>query len=262
VTTGFQFDPVLAQRIEALYKTDDATRRRQAVLNSLELKSGERALDIGTGPGFLAREMAPLVGPAGGIVGIDTSEAMLQLARHRCSGTSWVELQQGDATKLPVPDASFDVAVSVQVFEYIADVMKALSEMNRILRPGGRATVVSTDWDSLVWQSTDKTRMDKVLAAFKEHCALPDLPRTLGTKLRQAGFTLQDQRVIVQFNPSFDANSYSYHAIEIVKAFVPGRRGVTDAEAQLWADELRQLGERGDYFFCLNQFLFFATKPL
>ena len=173
-----------------------------------------------------------------------------------------MELQQGDAAKLPVPDASFDVAVSVQVFEYIADVMKALSEMNRILRPGGRATVVSTDWDSLVWHSTDKTRMEKVLAAFKEHCALPDLPRTLGAKLRQAGFTLQDQRVIVQFNPSFDANSYSYHAIEIVKAFIPGRRGITDAEAQLWADELRQLGERGDYFFCLNQFLFFAMKPL
>ena len=262
MTTGFQFDPALAQRIEALYRTDDAAKRRQAVLNVLELKPGERALDIGTGPGFLALEMAPRVGPAGRIVGIDTSEPMLQLARNRCSGMSWVELQQGDATKLPIPDASFDVAVSVQVFEYVADVMKALSEMHRILRPGGRAAVVSTDWDSLVWHSTDKARMEKILAAFKEHCALTDLPRTLGPKLRQVGFELQDQRVILQFNPKFDANSYSYHAIEIIKSYVPGRKGTTDAEAQLWADGLRQLGARDEYFFCLNQFSFFATKPL
>ncbi len=261
MATGFQFDPALAQRIEALYRTDDAARRRQAVLNSLELKRQEEVLDIGTGPGFLALEMASLIGSGGKIVGIDTSEPMLELARSRCSGISWIELQEGSATRLPLQDASFDVAASVQVFEYIADVSKALSEMYRVLRPGGRAAIVSTDWESLVWHSHDKARMDRVLAAFKEHCALPDLPRSLGAKLKQAGFTLGDQRVIVQFNPTFDANSYSYHAIDIIKSFVPGRKGLTEAEAEAWANELRQLGGAGEYFFCLNQFLFLAIKP-
>lgn len=261
MTTGFQFDPALAQRIEALYKTDDAARRRQAVLNVLELKSGERVLDIGTGPGFLALEMAHAVGSTGGIVGVDTSEPMLGLARNRCAGVSWVQLRQGDAANLPIADASFDVAVSVQVFEYVADVMKALTEMHRVLRPGGRAAIVSTDWESLVWHSTDKARMEKILAAFEEHCALPDLPRTLAPKLRQARFELQDQRVIVQFNPHFDVNSYSYHAIDLVKSFVPGRKGIDASEAELWADDLRRLGARHEYFFCLNQFLFFVTKP-
>jgi ubiquinone/menaquinone biosynthesis C-methylase UbiE len=261
MATGFQFDPALAQRIEALYRTDDAARRRQAVLNALQLERGEQVLDIGTGPGFLALEMASTVGSGGKVVGVDTSEPMLQLARSRCSGISWTESQEGNATNLPLEDASFHVAASVQVFEYIADVMKALSEMYRVLRPGGRAAVVSTDWESLVWHSNDKARMDRVLAAFKEHCALPDLPRTLGTKLKQAGFTLGNQRVIVQFNPTFDANAYSYHAIDIIRSFVPGRKGVTEAEAEAWASELRQLGEAGEYFFCLNQFLFLAIKP-
>jgi arsenite methyltransferase len=262
MTNAFQFDQALAQRMESVYKTSDAARRRQAILDSLGLQPGEQVLDIGTGPGFLAREMASLVGPAGKVLALDTSAPMLELAKTRCSGIPWIELQQGDAADLPVADGSFDVAVSIQVFEYVAAVMKPLAEMHRSLRPGGRGVVVSTDWHSFVWHSRDKARMEKVLTAFVEHCAIPDLPRTLGAKLKQVGFTVQDSRVIVQFNPAFLSNSFSYQAIPIVKSFVPGRNGVTEAEAQAWADELHELGERGEYFFCLNQFLFAVSKPL
>jgi arsenite methyltransferase len=262
MSSGFQFDQALAQRIEAVYKTVDAARRRHAILDALDLRPGERVIDIGTGPGFLAREMASLVGPAGAIVGLDTSEPMLDLARSRCSGIPWIDLRQGDASDLPVADASFDVAVSIQVFEYVADVMKPISQMRRSLRPGGRAVVVSTDWHSFIWHSRDKERMDKILTAFIEHCAIPDLPRTLSTKLKQAGFTVQEPRVIVQFNPAFLPASFSYQLVPIVKSFVPGRNGVTEAEAQAWAAELHELGERGEYFFCLNQFLFPVSKPL
>jgi arsenite methyltransferase len=86
-----------------------------------------------------------------------------------------------------------------------------------------------------------------------------DLPRTLGPQLRQAGFKLVEQRVVTQFNPISDVDSFSYRLIPIVKSFVPGRKGVTNQDAEAWAEELQQLGE--DYFFCLNQFLFLVTKP-
>ncbi|HEU5295267.1 MAG TPA: methyltransferase domain-containing protein [Burkholderiaceae bacterium] len=262
MSRGFTFDQALAQRIEAVYKTRDAARRRRVVLDALDLRPGERVIDIGTGPGFLAREMASLVGPAGEVLGVDTSEAMLELARNRCAEIGWVQLRQGDASDLPVPDASFDVAVSIQVFEYVADVSKPIAQMHRSLRPGGRAVIVSTDWHSFIWHARDTVRANKVLSAFIEHCAIPDLPRTLGPRLKLVGFTVEDAQVIVQFNPTLAANSFSYHLIPIAKAFVSGRHGVTEAEAQAWADELYDLGERGEYFFCLNQFLFAVTKPL
>jgi arsenite methyltransferase len=149
MSTGLQFDDKMARRLEAIYVSEDAFRRRRAVLDVLELKSNEQILDIGTGPGFLAREMADAVGQRGAVLAVDFSDSMLGLARTRCLGRQSVRFQKAEATQLPVPDDSFDVAVSVQ-YEYVAEVEKALAEMFRVLRPGGRAAVVSTDWDSIV----------------------------------------------------------------------------------------------------------------
>lgn len=103
--------------------------------------------------------------------------------------------------------------------------------------------------------------MTRVLAAFDEHCAYSDLPRTLGAKLRGAGFEVRAQSVVTQFNPRCDADTYSHHLIDLIASFVVGRRGVTTEEADGWAHELRELDERGDYFFCLNQFLMVVVKP-
>ena len=260
MSTGLQFDDEMARRMEAIYVSEDAFRRRRAVLDVLELKSNEQILDIGTGPGFLAQEMADAVGQRGAVLAVDFSDSMLGLARTRCSGRQSVRFQKAEATQLPVPDDSFDVAVSVQ-YEYVAEVEKALAEMFRVLRPGGRAAVVSTDWDSIVWQTTSRERMQKVLSAYAEHCVHSNLPRTLVPKLKQTGFKLQSQRVVSQFNLSLEPNTFSYGLVDIIRSFVPGRQGVTKEEADQWSDELRQLAEQEEYFFCPNQFLYLVTKP-
>jgi arsenite methyltransferase len=261
MATGLQFDDEVTRSLQALYLTKDAARRREAVLDALQLQSGESVLDIGAGPGFLAAEMAKAVAPAGLIHGIDASNSMLELARKRCANQPGVDFQTGDATRLPVGDASFDVAVSVQVYEYVADIMTALSELYRVLRPGGRAAVVSTDWDAIAWQSSDSQRMHRVLEAFAEHCAYTALPRTLAPKLRHVGFEVRQQRVIPQFNPIYDPDTYSFQIARLIARFVPGRKGVTAQEASEWLEDLRQTGQRGEYFFSLNQYLYIVTKP-
>jgi arsenite methyltransferase len=261
MASGIDFDAETAQRIERVYETRDAARRRQAVLAALALVSGERVIDIGTGPGFVALEMCAVVGPEGCILGVDTSEPMLTRARTRCSPWGFTEFKRGDATNLPAEDGIFDAAVSVQVFEYVANVEAALGEMYRVLRPGGRAVVVSTDWDSILWHTPNRDRMSRVLAAFDEHCAYSDLPRTLGAKLQRAGFEVREQSVVTQFNPRCDADTYSHHLIKLITPFVVGRNGVSAEEADAWARELRELDERGEYFFCLNQFVTVVTKP-
>ncbi|VFM97598.1 MAG: Methyltransferase domain-containing protein [Candidatus Kentron sp. G] len=166
-----------------------------------------------------------------------------------------------DPTFAYASDASFDVAVSVQVYEYVADVTKALLEMYRVLRPGGRGVVVSTDWDAIAWHSWDKGRMRRVLDAFTEHCAFTALPRTLAPRLEAAGFVLKETRVIPQFNPIHDPDTYSYRIIPIIESFVPGHKGVTAEEAVEWARELQWMGERGEYFFSLDCYLHSIMKP-
>jgi arsenite methyltransferase len=153
MSSTLRFDDEASRRIEAIYSTPDVVAQRQAVSNAIEVKPGERVLDIGSGPGFLAAEMAASAAPNGTVVGTDTSESMLAIAAARIDSVSDVELrfEQADACALPYADADFDVVVSTQVYEYVQDIAGALSELARVLRPGGRALVLDTDWDSIVW---------------------------------------------------------------------------------------------------------------
>ncbi len=63
------------------------------------------------------------------------------------------------------------------------------------------------------------------------------------------------------FNPEYHAHSYSAGIVFGVESFVPGRRGVTSEEVAAWAADLRTLGDRGEYFFSVNRYLFVVIKP-
>ena len=263
MSAGLQFDEETSRRVEAIYSTPDVVAQREAVLRALELRPGERVLDVGSGPGFLTADMAVAVGDSGRACGIDISEGMVSISRRRCSNLANVDFRVGTATRLSFPDAGFDAAVSTQVYEYLSDsdVTTALSELHRVLRPGGRAVVLDTDGDSLVWHSTDPARMRRVFEAWSEHCADFHLPRSLSSRLTRTGFRIHRRDCLPLFNPNYDPSTYSYGLIDLIVAFVPGRQGLTQEEAEAWAEDLRRLGREGSYFFSLNRYLFLATKP-
>jgi arsenite methyltransferase len=255
------FDDETGQQLEALYRIGDVVRRRGLVRSCLAAAPGERILDVGCGPGFLTAELHQEVGPAGSVVGVDSSPAMLALAARRCGSLGNVTLRAGDATSLPVPDASFDGAVCVQVLEYVADTPAALRELYRALRPGGRVVVWDIDWATVSWQSGDPARMARVLGAWDEHLAHPSLPRVLAPAMRSAGFG--DVRMTPHpfAAAHFDPGSYGVAIIPLVTSFVPGRRGVTGDDATAWASEQTELGERDEFYFASLQFGFLGTRP-
>jgi ubiquinone/menaquinone biosynthesis C-methylase UbiE len=111
---GLQFDEETSRKVEAVYQTPDVIAQRRQVLKALNLRAGEQVLDIGSGPGLLAYEIAASVGQGGRVCGIDTSEDMLAMSRTRCADKPWTEFQKADAVQLPYPDKSFDAAVSIR----------------------------------------------------------------------------------------------------------------------------------------------------
>jgi arsenite methyltransferase len=258
--TTWQFDEVEARRLLALYVTPDIVSQRGDFLRALDPQPGERVLDVGSGPGFLAAAIADAVRPSGAVHGVDISEPLLAVARAHCADRQWVEFHHADATQLPFPDRDFDAVVSTQVLEFVRDVDAALAEIHRVVRPAGRVVIVDTDWDSIVWHSPNPERMRQVLAAWEQHAANSYLPRTMSNQLRHAGFEVTAERIIPLFNPAYDPNTYSNRIIDSVVSFITGRNGIVRAEAEAWAQELRQAGEQGNYFFSLNRYLFLARR--
>jgi SAM-dependent methyltransferase len=172
-----------------------------------------------------------------------------------------VDFQVGDATRLPFPDATFGAVVSTQVYEYVPDLLAAIAEAHRVLRPGGRVLVVDTDWDSIVWHGANPVLTTRILKAWEEHLVHAHLPRSLTGRLARGGFTVKVHDAYTVLNPAFDENTYSYGLIGLIKSFVPGRHGINGHEAETWAEELRRAGEADGYFFSLTRYLFLAVKP-
>jgi len=261
MTTSLQFDDAGSRLVETINMTPGVVARRLQLLHTLALTPGERVLEGGSGPGHLALEMASVVGPSGQVHGVDTSDNMIAMAQMRCADQPSATFHLGDAARLPFPDHHFNAEVSSQVFKYRSDVPTALTELYRVLRPGGRVLIHDTDWDSTVWSSTDRARMKRILAAWDKHLADPYLPQTLASKLKQAGFRVQHQDVVLQFNPTYGVNTFSHCLIDFIVSFVVGQDGITQDETEAWAADLRKLGEDGAYFFSLNESLFLAFKP-
>jgi arsenite methyltransferase len=144
-----------ARKLEAIYSSADVVAQRIATLERLDLRAGEAVIDIGCGPGFLCEQMADAVGNTGRVLGVDISEDLLAAARAR-NTREWLTYEHGDAGALGAPDRSFDVGVSIQVLEYLDNPDQAIAEMFRVLKFGGRALIMNTDWDRVAWYSSDR----------------------------------------------------------------------------------------------------------
>jgi arsenite methyltransferase len=260
MTGSLEFDEETSRRVEAVYATPDVVDQRRVTRAALGLKPGERVLDLGCGPGYLSAEMAEEVGSEGRVHAVDVSESMLELARRRERSDQAAPIEFGiaNATALPFEDESFDALTCTQAYEYVADIEAALREAHRVLSPGGRLLIVDTDWDSIVWRTSDEERTTRILRAWDEHLAHRDLPRRLPQLLRDAGFELAHSEVVPLLNIGFDTNTYSAPIATMIARFVTGRQGISAEEANSWADDIKAMGD--NYFFSINRYLFVATR--
>ncbi len=133
---------------------DDLLRARAT--NAL-VQPGLRVADIGTGTGILALELARL---GLDVVGIDSSDAMLETARRKwreieATHPGRVEFRRGDAHDLPLDTASFDAVFAHMVLHSVVDPERAIHEMARIARPGGQVVLVDFMPHTHVWMKEE-----------------------------------------------------------------------------------------------------------
>jgi SAM-dependent methyltransferase len=170
------------------------------MLDMAALQPGERVLDVACGTGLVSFRVAEAVGARGAVVGTDISGEMVEAARRSAAerDVDNASFERSDAEALPFADATFDAAVCGLGLMYVSDPVKALCEMRRLLRPGGRAAAA-------VWGARRNCGWAEIFPITDAHVASEVCPMFfhLGTKdmlartFEAAGFTdIRSQRLV------------------------------------------------------------------
>jgi len=213
------------------YMRRDLTEKLQIDLQ------GKRTLDVGCGGGLLAEEFARL-GCA--VTGIDPSEKSLEAARtHAREAGLAIEYHQGAGERLPFPDGAFEIVYCCDTLEHVDDLDKVISEISRVLKPGGAFL-----YDTLNRTFRSWLFMIKIFQDWDSTSLLPpDLhdwrrfikPGELLAKLTKNGF---ENRDLTGLAPS--ANPV--YAIRILRARKRGEISYLETMRRLGLRESRDLG--------------------
>jgi len=130
----------IADHAELIWNWDSASGRRRAarradlLAENADLRPGRRALELGCGTGIFLEKVAAR---GASVTGIDLSADLLARCAARVKGTATVRLVRGNAMRMPFPDGAFDAVYGSSILHHL-DLGAALSEVARVLRPGGR----------------------------------------------------------------------------------------------------------------------------
>jgi ubiquinone/menaquinone biosynthesis C-methylase UbiE len=234
---------------------DDDPAQYAGIFGALAAREGEHVLAVGCGTGGAARALAASLPGVGRVVGLDVSEVMIAAARARTprpdASAAPVEFVVGDAHAMPFPVDTFDAAYSTRVFEIIGDPRRVLSEMERVLRPGGRLVVNGIDIDAWTIDSSDRDVTRRIMHHACDFETNGWAGRQLPGWCKELGMTdLSVTPVAValtEFGTLYEV---------VLRAFVENAEAagaVTAEEAARWVEDLRERDRLGR-FFCTQTF--------
>jgi len=225
----------------------------------LALQPGDHVLDVGCGAGEDVRAMARIVGPTGRAVGIDSSQTMVDAARERSVGDAVVEFGIGDAQHLDFGDATFDACRTDRVLQHLSDPARAVAEMARILRPGGRLVAFEPDTGALLVDAPDKMLTRKILNFRGDAVRSGWIGRQLGRLFRTSGLVDVETTVLPSPRSDYAHTNASlrldYYAQRAADAGV-----ISHTDAERWSASLAEWAADGLFFCLVTMFLVSGTS--
>ncbi|HWC04501.1 MAG TPA: methyltransferase domain-containing protein [Methylomirabilota bacterium] len=212
----------------------------------LSLADGDQVLDVGCGTGEDVRTIAGR-GAVVSVIGIDASEEKVREARALTLGLPRpVDFRVADACALPFEDETFDACRADRVFHHLVDPSRALAEMARVTRPGGRVVVSDTDYDSLVVEAPDLELTCRILAHHADRMESGRVGRRLPGMFRDAGLAAVTVTPYAALATGYDEDGLKLRD----KAERAAKTGaVAPGEAARWVDSL-VAADRAGRFVC------------
>jgi ubiquinone/menaquinone biosynthesis C-methylase UbiE len=230
---------------------------KSVIIDGLRLRPGTQVLDIGCGMGADAFDLAARVGPDGLVTGVDFSETLIAEATRRAAARKVPAVfEVGDAQALRFPDATFDAVRTERMLMHVPNAKQALSEMARVLRPGGRMAVHDFDWESQFCDSPYKETTRKIANSFCDGLKNGWIGRQLPRLFREVGMT--------DISISFRTVTPTYDFLQLLLGGHVARAvsagALSNSEANQWWTHLAQANDEGTYLYGLTAFIVSGTK--
>jgi SAM-dependent methyltransferase len=234
-------------------------KRQTIQLMGVEL--GQTVLDVGCGRGDEVIALARVVGERGKSVGLDASAAMVAEAQRQADDARvCVELKVGDAHALPFPDATFDAARIERTLLHLAKPDRAIAELRRVTRPGGRVVAADPDWATLTVDAPDEGATAIMLQAHLSHVTNGTMGRQLRRRFIDAGFEDIAYEVMAFALTDFALGDRILGLTESAhEAVADGMIG--SERAQAWLDSLSDADRRGRFIASLTGFIVSGRVP-
>ncbi|QBD74641.1 methyltransferase domain-containing protein [Ktedonosporobacter rubrisoli] len=221
-------------------------------------EQGHQLLDIGCGTGEDADALARLVAPSGKVIGLDSSVTMIAQARKRWAGSvSPVEFSEGDCTQLPFADSSFDGCRAERVLQHLDDPARAIGEMVRVTRPGGRVLIIDIDHGMRALDMANRELTRRVLAFLSEHRRNSWIGRQVPGLMRRHGLDLLSIVPMVRCFTTFEERE----AMQDLLAAAQREEVISQQEASEFFSELEQRERDGLFFQAKVMFIVVGQKP-
>jgi ubiquinone/menaquinone biosynthesis C-methylase UbiE len=241
-------------RYEQMFQWRDG---QKALLAPAAIEPGHRVLDVGAGPGFFASGIAGLVGEAGAVDGVDINPRFVEDANARAAEHANVNFHLLQDHRLPFADATFDRAICKNVLEYVPDVHETLTEIRRVLKPGGRVLIIDSDWGFVIVEPWGKDTVDRFFEAAAPAFRERYIGRRAAGALARCGFG----EIAVNMMPIVDREGTGMSVLTNMASYIRTFSTLPETELRELMAQAEQGVQDGTYLFCLPQFLVTGSVP-
>lgn len=250
------------ERLEQFARMPSERAAWSRIIELLAPGRGDKALDVGAGRGDISIRIARRVAPDGLVAAVDLSPGLLGYARIRAREAGvdgCFTTVAADAHVLPWDDNCFDRALCHWVLLHVDDPAAVVSQLRRVVRPGGCVVCVEVDWATMTVYPGDASVTQAIVAANVARQRDGRMGRKLVSLLRDSGCRELTVVPIVDVETAPEADSWL--AFLATRIAVAEAAGVSpEALAQWWRD-VDRAAQQGRYFFSLTQFAVAASVP-
>ncbi|MCQ4120369.1 methyltransferase domain-containing protein [Rhodococcus tibetensis] len=262
---SFRSDEIDRSALEQLASVLDIQAERPGIRrlrawssDALRLESGERVLDIGSGTGSETQAMATAVGASGQAIGLDPNPGMVLLARERAAAAdSTAQFFVGTVYSLPFATDSLDAVRCERVFQHLTEPERAAAEVARVLKPGGRAVLLDSDWGTAILHPGDPDVLQRITEVMLTHTANPQSGRLLPGQLTRAGLVVEDAGSQALMQEPGDATG---PLVRMMTDAAVAEGTISPPERTSFLDQLESGAREGDFHMSVTMFAYLARK--